>query len=195
MAGIYAAINHKERMNTVSTATFKDTDLSEVMERMPYGCYIVGSHDKEGEPNGMMADWVMQVSFSPRMVAVALENDAHTLANIRQNRSFTVNMLPRDEAGRRLSAKFAQPFDGGKVLGRSNAGSESLHHKLDGIRFSPSATGSPVLDDSAAWFECEAHQFVPASDHTIVTGRVVHGRLVGSSDVLTAEYAGWSYSG
>ena len=40
--------------------------------------YIVGSHDTASENNGMMADWVMQVSFVPRMVAVSFENDPHT---------------------------------------------------------------------------------------------------------------------
>jgi flavin reductase (DIM6/NTAB) family NADH-FMN oxidoreductase RutF len=55
--------------------------IPQVMDEMPYGLYIVGS--KLGEDvNGMMADWVMQVSFQPRLVAVALENDARTLWNI-----------------------------------------------------------------------------------------------------------------
>lgn len=179
----------------MSTATIADSDLSDVMGQMPYGCYIVGSHDPEGEPNGMMADWVMQVSFSPRMVAVAIENDAHTLANIRENLSFTVNMLARDEAGRRLSARFAQPYDGAKVTGRGNRAGETLHHKLEGIPYSGTSSGSPVLDDACAWFECEATRFIPAGDHTIVTGTVLHGRLVRNNEVLTSQYAGWTYSG
>jgi len=64
---------------------------SRALGEMPYGLYIVGSKSDEG-PNGMMADWVMQVAFAPRLVAVSIENDAHTLANI--NRSGVFNCEP-----------------------------------------------------------------------------------------------------
>ncbi len=47
-----------------------EADIVQVMEQMPYGMYIVGSSDSNGVPNGMMADWVMQVAFPPRLVAV-----------------------------------------------------------------------------------------------------------------------------
>jgi flavin reductase (DIM6/NTAB) family NADH-FMN oxidoreductase RutF len=40
-----------------------------VMHEMPYGLHIVGSKEAGGKVNGMMADCVMQVSFSPRLVA------------------------------------------------------------------------------------------------------------------------------
>jgi flavin reductase (DIM6/NTAB) family NADH-FMN oxidoreductase RutF len=54
------------------------------MHELPYGLYIIGSKEAEGDKvNGMMADWVMQVSFNPRLVAVAFERDAHTLGNVR----------------------------------------------------------------------------------------------------------------
>ncbi len=62
--------------------------LAEVMDEMPYGLYIIGS-TSHSDVNGMMADWVMQVSFSPRLIAVALEKDAHTLQNVRATSRFT----------------------------------------------------------------------------------------------------------
>ena len=104
-----------------------------VMDQMPYGLYIVGTHDSEGEPNGMMADWVMQVSFQPRLVAVALELDARTLANIRATGRFSVALLPEDEDGRKLAAKFAQPYMGAKVAGRSMGERAALHHKMESV--------------------------------------------------------------
>jgi flavin reductase (DIM6/NTAB) family NADH-FMN oxidoreductase RutF len=57
------------------------------MHEMPYGLYIVGSKESAGKINGMMADWVMQVSFEPRLVAVSFENNSHTLANLRERRT------------------------------------------------------------------------------------------------------------
>ncbi len=53
--------------------------ISEALETMPYGLYIIGSRSEAGELNGMMADWLMQVSFKPRLVCCSFENDATTL--------------------------------------------------------------------------------------------------------------------
>ncbi len=170
-----------------------DQELEDVMAQMPYGMYIVGSRGRD-EANGMMADWVMQVSFEPRMVAVSFENDAHTLENIRANSYFTVNLLSQDKESMDLAAKFAQPYFGSKVKGRAGD-SLSVHHKLEGIHYSESAYGCPVLDLAMAWFECRASMFVPAGDHTIVVGQVLDGQLERDAEPLTSAYTGWTYSG
>ena len=41
----------------------------------------------------MLADWVMQVSFKPRLVAAGIENDARTLRFIKETGTFSVNLL------------------------------------------------------------------------------------------------------
>ena len=179
----------------MTTAIELDGNASKVMGQMAYGLYIVGSHDTAGENNGMMADWVMQVSFVPRMVAVSFENDAHTLANIRDTGSFTVNMLPQDDAGRALAARFGQPYDGSKVAGRSSGEKRNFHHKLDGVGYTLSEFGSPVLDGALSWMECKAEEFLPLGDHTLVAGRVVGSEIRGDGEILTSSYAGWTYSG
>lgn len=162
-----------------------------IMDDMPYGTYIIGSH-LDGDVNGMMADWVMQVSFHPRLVAVSFENDAHTLANIRANQAFTVNMLAESDGGMELAAHFAQPYDDTKVRGRLACG---VHHKLEGIPYTLDEHGCPVLDGATAWLECEAEQFVPVGDHTLVVGRIVDGQLRRTAKPLTSVYTGWTYSG
>ena len=90
-------------------AVTRDRTREDVMEMMPDGMYIVGSRALDGEPNGMIADWVMQVSFSPRLLAVAFENDAHTLENIRADGVFTLNILAQDVESMHLASRFAQP--------------------------------------------------------------------------------------
>ena len=52
-------------------------EAANALAEMPYGLYIVGSRLGD-DLNGMMADWVMQVSFTPRLIAVAIEKDART---------------------------------------------------------------------------------------------------------------------
>jgi flavin reductase (DIM6/NTAB) family NADH-FMN oxidoreductase RutF len=166
-------------------------DVHQIMDEMPYGLYIVGSHN-EGEVNGMMADWVMQVSFRPRLIAVAVENDAHSLANIRATRVFTLNLLPEDHDGMALAARFAQPYEDAKIGGRLVRG---VHRKLAGVPFTRTPRGCPALEGAMAWLECEAEQFVPVGDHTLAIARPLDGRLLRSAAPLTSTYTGWVYSG
>ena len=62
--------------------------------------YVIGTAHND-EHNVMVADWLMQVSFKPRLVAVAFEEDATTLANVRGSRVFTVN-VPSDFGSQRV---------------------------------------------------------------------------------------------
>ena len=87
--------------------------VSDALETLPYGLYIIGSRDESDKTNGMMADWLMQVSFKPRLVACSFENDATTLNNVRATHVFSVNVLPAEAY--ELAARFAQPRDASKI--------------------------------------------------------------------------------
>jgi flavin reductase (DIM6/NTAB) family NADH-FMN oxidoreductase RutF len=177
----------------VRTTRVGGDEASRALAEMPYGLYIVGSRSDQ-DLNGMMADWVMQVAFAPRLVALSIENDAHTLANIDKSGVFTVNLLSADEF--ELAAKFAQPYYGSKVKGRASPARDEVHRKLDGVRHEPGAhTGCPILMDGLAWLECHAHMTVPLGDHTLVVGRVVDGGVLHEGEPLTSTITGWPYSG
>ncbi|RLC55895.1 MAG: hypothetical protein DRI30_06780 [Chloroflexi bacterium] len=174
---------------------FKD-EIERVMHELPYGLYIIGSREEtEGKVNGMMADWLMQVSFEPRLVAVAFEGDSHTLANVRERSFFTVNLLSQDEESMDLARRFAQPYSGEKVKGRTGAEATAFHYKLDGLPYDVTDNGCPVLAAAMAWFECQAEEFVPLGDHILVVGRVLGGAVVREAEPLTSTYTGWTYSG
>ena len=175
----------------VGTRPVVEEEIRQIMERMPYGLYIVGSRMDEGV-NGMMADWVMQVSFQPRLLAIAFENDARTLANIRAHNAFTVNFLSESDDSMHLAARFAQPYFGSKVHGPQATG---VHRKLDRVAHRLTDRGCPVLDAAMAWLECEAQQLVEAGDHTIVVGRVLDGLILCEGESLTSTFTGWNYSG
>jgi flavin reductase (DIM6/NTAB) family NADH-FMN oxidoreductase RutF len=178
----------------MNTTTHKRT-VSDVMDVLPYGLYIVASRSLDGEPNAMMADWVMQVSFEPRLVAVAFEKDSHTLENIRADSVFTVNMLSQDAGSMHVAQRFAQPYYGRKVKGRADPAKSEIHHKLDGIDFTESPSGCPILDAAMAWLDCRAQEFVEIGDHVLVVGEVLEGALEREGDVLTSAFTGWTYSG
>lgn len=167
-------------------------EVGDALGEMPYGQYIVGS--KMGDDlNGMMADWVMQVSFKPRLIAVAIENDARTLMNVRESLVFTVNLLAED--GMALAEKFAQPYYGSKIRGRGAPSVTQIHHKLEGVSYRLGETGCPILTEALVWFECQVEELVPLGDHTLVVGRVLSGTVAREGKPLTSSVTGWPYSG
>ena len=172
-----------------------DEAVQRVMHEMPYGLYIVGSKESEGKVNGMMADWLMQVSFTPRLVAVSFENNSHTLANLRERPHFSVNLLAQDGESMELARAFAQPFSGAKVSGRKGDEATKVHYKLDGLAYRLTEHGCPVLEAAMAWMECEADQFLAIGDHTLVVGRVLDGRVEREAEPMTSTFTGWTYSG
>jgi flavin reductase (DIM6/NTAB) family NADH-FMN oxidoreductase RutF len=168
--------------------------VTEALETMPYGLYVVGSRSAAGERNGMMADWVMQVSFRPRLVCCSMENDATTLRYVRETRVFSINVLPLE--AKALAAHFAQPRDASKIKGRSEEEAGKVYEKLAHVTYTlGERTACPLLDDALAWLECEVDQFIPAGDHTLVVGEVLDGAVLREGDALTQKLLGWSYAG
>lgn len=167
--------------------------IAEALELMVYGLYIIGSR-KDGEVNGMMADWVMQVSFRPRLLLLALENDARTLENVRATGVFSVNIL--GEESFELAKRFAQPYYAAKVSGRPEEEAAKVYHKLADVPYRPGPrTGCPILEAAMAWLECEVETEFPAGDHTLVIGRAVGGEVRRPGRALTSEVTGWTYAG
>jgi flavin reductase (DIM6/NTAB) family NADH-FMN oxidoreductase RutF len=181
----------------VSKIEKSDEDyIKEAMHELPYGIYVIGS-TRDGHPNAMIADWVMQVSFSPRLIAAAFERDSSSLQRIRDHGYFTINLLNQEGNGMALAQRFVQPASAAKVRGRSEEAAAQQYDKLAGIDYTLSerALGCPVLDDALAYAECQAEQFVDVGDHVLVTGRVLYAEVLNSGEPLTSTYTGWSYSG
>lgn len=161
------------------------------LDMMNYGMYVVGSRGPMGM-NVMAAHWLMQVSFKPRMVALSLENDARTLANIRETRVFSVNVMGEDS--HELIASFLQPANPAKVLGRGARANGTID-KLAGVPHRAMSTGCPVLKDALAWFECEVEGGLPTGDHTLVVARITDGGQINTGRPLRDDDLGWTYSG
>jgi flavin reductase (DIM6/NTAB) family NADH-FMN oxidoreductase RutF len=167
--------------------------VHEALESLPYGLYIIGSCGADNI-NGMMADWVMQVSFSPRLVACSLENNSTTLKNLRETGFFSVNVLP--STGKDLAAHFCQPRNASKVVGRSDDHSAQVYDKMAGVdHHFGDESNCPILGDALAYLECEVHELVTVGDHTLAVGRVLDGRIQNEGEPLTQRILGWQYAG
>lgn len=156
-----------------------DDPVSAALKKVHYSLVVVGSRSAEGEPNGMTANWMTQVSFSPRIVAVAIKEGAVTRANIDATGMFSVSIL--GEGTKDLSLKFTKKSQHG-------AG------RLEGEPVSTFETETPVLDQAVAWFECRVVGKAQPGDHVVYFGAVIGGDTR-EGDATTLAQTGMSYAG
>ena len=168
--------------------------IEKALLKMCYGVHVIGSASASGERNLMIADWVMQVSFRPRLVAASIENDARTLRFVRETDAFTVNLL-HERDGHEIARKVVMPAEGKKIRGRSDEAASAVHDKLEGLRHWLTPEGAPVLEEALGWYACAVERFFETGDHTLVVGRVVDGDVTRSGDMLTEKELGWEYAG
>jgi flavin reductase (DIM6/NTAB) family NADH-FMN oxidoreductase RutF len=167
-------------------------EIANALQEMPYGMYVIGSV-RDGEPNGMLAHWVTQIAFRPHMIAVSFQDNSYSLANIRLNKELSVNLLARASGtGMWVAQHFVQPHLASKIRG---AQSTVVYQKLEGVDYTTTKSGLPLLSDSLMWLECRAEQFVDVGGHTLVIAHAIDGKVLASDSPLTSDDVPWPYSG
>jgi flavin reductase (DIM6/NTAB) family NADH-FMN oxidoreductase RutF len=154
-----------------------------VLWTMPSGLYVVGSRDGDRR-NLMTLNWATQVSFDPKLLGIAVEKPAVTHELIAGGGSFTLCTVARED--RAIVRKFTKPVE-------YDAGAGTLN----GFPFHEGRTGAPILDQAAAWIECEVRQAVDCGGHTFFVGEVVDAGFQRDEDteVLRMEDTRMSYGG
>jgi len=153
--------------------------ISDALKSQVYGLFVVGSKSADDEPNGMTANWASQVSFDPRIFAVAVQAGAQTRENIDATGVFSISVL--GEGTKDLSLKFTKKSSSGD--GRLEDEPVSYHE-----------TGTPVLDAAVAWFECRVIDKAEPGDHVVFFGEVVGGSAT-DAPATTIAATGMSYAG
>jgi flavin reductase (DIM6/NTAB) family NADH-FMN oxidoreductase RutF len=144
-----------------------------------YGLYMVSSA-ADGDVSAMTSNWITQVSFHPRMLALAVEVDSHSLEVIRKSGVFAVNVY---ESGQReLAAHFSRL-------------TAKVGNKLAGREYTLGSTGCPLLPEALAAVECRVVFEHPVGDHVLFVGEVVDAHLNREGEPLTMKEAGFRYSG
>jgi flavin reductase (DIM6/NTAB) family NADH-FMN oxidoreductase RutF len=153
-----------------------------VLWTFPSGLYVVGSRAGDRR-NGMTATWITQLSFDPKLVGVSVEKTALTHELVSEGGSFTINTIDRED--RAIVRKFTKPVE---VSG--NTMNEFSFH--DGP-----TTGAPVLDQAAAFVECEVRTPVDVGDHTLFIGEVTNAGFQKPEEitVLRMEDTRMNYGG
>ena len=147
-------------------------EITELFRRLTYGIYVVGVAGGE-QRDAFTAAWVMQTSFDPLLLALSINPEHASYPLLHAGRGFTVNVLKQGQLD--LARRF------GTRSGRDE-------DKLEGIRWRPGRTGTPILQDALAYFDCELAGRTPAGDHELVLGRVTGGKIL-DPDAAPLTYA------
>lgn len=151
----------------------------EALRLFTYGLYAITTGDAQ-QWNAFTANWLSQVSFDPPLVALSVENTSTSLPMIRQSRRFAVNVLTAEQ--RELAGRLGKPF------ARSP-------EKLKDLQIGTTASGCPVLLETAAWVECAVEIELPAGDSTLLLARVADARVLRPAEPLTMRAAGFKHAG
>lgn len=127
----------------------------------PQPTTLITTQNSEGDVNLMMASWVGIVSKTPPTIAVSLNQDRQTYANIKQGGTFSVNVVP---------ASMAQVADACGLA----SGKKVDKQKLTGLDVSPGTLdGVLLVDDSPLNVECRYIREVELGDYRLVMGEIV----------------------
>jgi len=148
-------------MNVMS-ATEPQLDLDDfraAMSMWPSGVTITTTIDDDRLRWGFTASAFSSLSLEPPLILVCLAAAAKSHDTFVRTKFFAVNLLSTRHE--QLARRFA------------TRGSD----KFNGANFRPGHTGSPLLTDAVASLECVMHATVPAGDHTILIGKVIHAYI------------------
>jgi flavin reductase (DIM6/NTAB) family NADH-FMN oxidoreductase RutF len=142
-------------MTDSNEVEFDARDLRRAFGNFATGVTIVTTVDSDGKPCGFTANSFSSVSIEPPLLLVSIARTAHGCDIFTDSRGYAVNILAQDQ--QELSNRFAR------------AGTD----KFAGLDWRGEVTGSPIIDDVVAWFDCEHFEQVDAGDHIILVGRVM----------------------
>jgi flavin reductase (DIM6/NTAB) family NADH-FMN oxidoreductase RutF len=126
----------------------------EVLGHFATGVTIVTAVE-EGQPIGFTCQSFVSLSLTPPLVALAPAKTSTSWPRMVAAGAFCVNVLGEDQEA--LCRNFA-------VSGAD---------KFAGVGWHLGAHGTPILEGSLAWVECELGAIHDAGDHELVTGRVL----------------------
>ncbi len=162
-----------------------DDAIKTALKLMPYGFYAITSKTASDE-NAMVANWVTQASFSPRLLALGIQNDCHSYGLIKEGQVFTVNIF--------------QEADQEAMMPFTKSRAKKPDKMIEATYTAAPETGCPVLEGATAYIECRVQQIVETGgDHDIVIGECVNAGILKENstveDTLSLVKIGWSYAG
>jgi flavin reductase (DIM6/NTAB) family NADH-FMN oxidoreductase RutF len=157
-------------------ATFDSARFRQVLGHVPTGVVVVTGIDSDQHPHGITIGSFVSVSLNPPLVGFFPGNASRSWAQIAQGNGFCVNVLTDEQA--ELCWRFAKEPEGGMAA------------RFDGLDWTTSPNGYPVLTGARAVIDCSIESVTPAGDHHFVLGRVTHLAISESTTDAMVFYQG-----
>jgi flavin reductase (DIM6/NTAB) family NADH-FMN oxidoreductase RutF/alpha-beta hydrolase superfamily lysophospholipase len=133
---------------------FDNRELRTAFGSFMTGVTIVTTAGIDGQPRGFTANSFTSVSLEPPLLMICIGKSAASMEVFRQARGFAVNIL--SESQKDTSVLFAS----------------KRPDKFETASWRPGPFGNPLIEGSAAWFDCARYQVIDAGDHIILMGHV-----------------------
>lgn len=136
------------------TPGFSSQEFRAALGAFATGVTVVTAIDPSGRPVGLTANSFNSVSLTPPLVLWSLSRRAGSMPAFSSGSHYAINILAADQKA--LAERFAS-----KDVDR-----------FAGLRFREGAGGAPVIEGSAAVFECFNRSQYEEGDHVIFVGEV-----------------------
>ena len=145
---------------------FDTRHFKSALAQFATGVTVITTRLDDGQFLGITASSFNSVSLNPALVLWSLANASSSMPVFSVNSHYVINILSADQI--ELAAQFSKP----------------LKDRFEGVSYTLSATGLPILDGAAAWFECHNRSRYPEGDHVIFVGAVEQCASTPSSPLI-----------
>jgi len=111
----------------------------------------------------MAAEWVLQISYNPVLIAIFIHKGSQTLKNIEKTKEFGVNVASKDQTS---EVNIAGGYSGFEI--------DKLSLKNIFKTFAPEKIKTPMIFGCTINAECILVQKEKLGDHVMLVGKVVH---------------------
>jgi flavin reductase (DIM6/NTAB) family NADH-FMN oxidoreductase RutF len=124
-------------------------------DMLTHGVYIACAQH-EGRQGGLAVAWATQVATDRILICVGKQSATREL--ILDSKAFGLSVLTREQV------------DVARVFGTR---SSRTVDKFEGVGYHTAQTGSPLLDDCAATFDCRVEAVHDQDDEKLIVGHIV----------------------
>ncbi len=157
----------------------EEQEFRDALLQIAYSVFILTIRQGD-EINACTGSQLMQVSFEPPMVAIAVDKNSYSHKMLfKEGALFAINLL--DSRQLAIANRLALPH-------------RMRPQQMAGIRHRAGQSGAPILEEAIAYVECKVRSALDTGgDHSIFVGEVVAGGVVREAEPLTLRESGLKY--
>ena len=130
-------------------------NLRQALGSFPTGVTVVSCLDKNKNPLGFTANSFTSVSLDPQLISICIDKESFNIDSFSITKHFAVSVLSEDQQS--ISTTFATPNE----------------DRFQNVEWRTEDTGSPIIENAVAWFDCNTRQVIDAGDHLILIGEII----------------------